>query len=425
MPRPRRIRRAVSAVPLVGALLFSGLAGTTAQAASVSTWDKVAECESGGDWQIVSSGAPTYYGGLQFSKSTWDAFGGRQYAAYAHQATKMQQILIAEKVLAVQGQGAWPHCGPAAGLGADHTDPYPAPAPSDSGDFHHAVRAVAGHWTSFAPLDGYQGAARFAGSRQAITATPDGSLQVAGVGTDGNLYHNARFTSGSWAGWAPVDGYDGAARFAASQVTIAGMPNGDAQLVAVGSDGKLYHTARFAGGSWQGWSPVTDWGARKVAAAGLPNGDLQLAIVGNDGKLYHNIRYANGSWQGWRGVAGFGGAADFTASSVAVAGMPDGATQMIAVGNDGGLYHTTRQAGGSWQEWGRVSGISSPSDIALAGMPNGDAQLLAVANDTSVYHNARFAGGSWQGWNSVGVHARKVGIAGLGSGDAHVLTTAG
>jgi hypothetical protein len=412
-------------VSLLGAVFLSSLPGATAEAASVSTWDKVAQCESGGNWSINTGNG--YYGGLQFSAATWHGFGGTRYAAYAHQATKMQQILIAEKVLAVQGQGAWPHCGPAANLGADRTDPYPdpAPAPSDSGEFHHSVRTVTGHWAPFAPLDGYGGAPRFAGNRQSITATPDGSVQVVGVGTDGNLYHNARFTSGSWQGWAPLDGYDGAARFAAEQVAVAGMPNGDAQLVAVGNDGRLYHNTRFVNGSWQGWNPLTDWSAKKVTATGLPNGDLQLAIVGLDGKVYHNVRQTEGSWQGWKGVAGFGGAVDFAASSVAIAALPDGAAQLIATGKDGGLYHTTRQANGSWEEWGRVPGITSPSDIALTGMPNGDTQLLAVANGTTVYHNARFASGSWQGWNRVGVSAHAVGIAGLSTGDAHVLTTAG
>ncbi|MEU6397504.1 transglycosylase family protein [Streptomyces cinnamoneus] len=65
-----------------------------------------------------------YYGGLQFSPSTWVAFGGSQYAPYANQATKQEQILIAEKVLASQGQRAWPSCDPAAGLGADRENPY-------------------------------------------------------------------------------------------------------------------------------------------------------------------------------------------------------------------------------------------------------------------------------------------------------------
>ena len=106
------------ALPLIGA--------TSASAASVSTWDKVASCESGGDWSINTGNG--YYGGLQFSRSTWAGYGGTAYAATADHASKGQQISIAEKVLASQGPGAWPVCGPRAGLTAGG-----APASVDTG----------------------------------------------------------------------------------------------------------------------------------------------------------------------------------------------------------------------------------------------------------------------------------------------------
>jgi len=69
-------------------------------------WDAIAECESGGDWDLDS----TYDGGLQFHPDTWLGYGGGTYARYAWQASREQQIAIAEKVLAGQGPGAWPHC---------------------------------------------------------------------------------------------------------------------------------------------------------------------------------------------------------------------------------------------------------------------------------------------------------------------------
>ena len=66
-------------------------------------------CESSGNWSINTGNG--YYGGLQFSPSTWAAFGGLAYAPRADLATESQQIAVAEKVLAVQGPGAWPTCG--------------------------------------------------------------------------------------------------------------------------------------------------------------------------------------------------------------------------------------------------------------------------------------------------------------------------
>ena len=72
-------------------------------------WSGVALCESGGNWSINTGNS--YYGGLQFSQSTWEAYGGTAYAPRADLATPGQQIAVAEKVLAVQGAGAWPVCG--------------------------------------------------------------------------------------------------------------------------------------------------------------------------------------------------------------------------------------------------------------------------------------------------------------------------
>ncbi|MET9297669.1 transglycosylase family protein, partial [Streptomyces sp. NPDC003077] len=118
----------MAAVPLAATAVWGP--APTASAASVATWDKVAKCESGGNWHL-NTGGP-YYGGLQFSQSTWVAFGGQTYAARADLATKEEQIRVAEKVLARQGEGAWPTCGPAAGLGRDHADPFP-PKPVDPG----------------------------------------------------------------------------------------------------------------------------------------------------------------------------------------------------------------------------------------------------------------------------------------------------
>lgn len=73
-----------------------------------SVWDSLAQCESGGNWSINTGNG--YYGGLQFNPGTWMAHGGGQYAATADQATREQQIAIAQKVQASQGWGAWPAC---------------------------------------------------------------------------------------------------------------------------------------------------------------------------------------------------------------------------------------------------------------------------------------------------------------------------
>ncbi|MEV6959240.1 transglycosylase family protein [Streptomyces sp. NPDC051207] len=108
--RPSKATRAIAIAGVTGAAVAAPLmASGTASAATASEWETVAQCESGGNWSINTGNG--YYGGLQFSASTWAAFGGTQYASTADQATKAQQIEIAEKVLAGQGKGAWPVCG--------------------------------------------------------------------------------------------------------------------------------------------------------------------------------------------------------------------------------------------------------------------------------------------------------------------------
>ncbi|WP_046776636.1 transglycosylase family protein [Streptomyces yangpuensis] len=113
--QPSSINRASLAVTAGGAGIALPFMGAgVAEAASVDTWNKVAACESTNNWRINTGNG--YYGGLQFSQSTWRAFGGATYAPRADLATKEQQIAVAEKVLNGQGPGAWPHCGKGAGL---------------------------------------------------------------------------------------------------------------------------------------------------------------------------------------------------------------------------------------------------------------------------------------------------------------------
>ncbi|MFG2696205.1 transglycosylase family protein [Kitasatospora sp. NPDC048407] len=119
--RHRRSTKAEKVVAAAGVasvgLALPLLSATGAAAAPADTWDRVAQCESGGDWSINTGNG--YYGGLQFSSSTWRAYGGGDYAARADQATRSEQIAVAERVLASQGPGAWPSCSIKAGLSRD------------------------------------------------------------------------------------------------------------------------------------------------------------------------------------------------------------------------------------------------------------------------------------------------------------------
>lgn len=101
------LRLAVAGAVVVGVPI--AVAGT-ANAAPDNVWDEVAQCESGGNWQINTGNG--FSGGLQFTPSTWRGFGG---TGVAHHASREQQIAVAERVLAVQGWNAWPVCSRKAG----------------------------------------------------------------------------------------------------------------------------------------------------------------------------------------------------------------------------------------------------------------------------------------------------------------------
>ncbi|WP_416965302.1 transglycosylase family protein [Streptomyces sp. Agncl-13] len=109
--------QARTTVVLAGAALLAPLgllaASGNAAAADSGVWDRIAQCESGGNWHINTGNG--YYGGLQFSAGTWRAYGGSAYAATADQASKSAQIAVASKVQRAQGWGAWPVCSAKAG----------------------------------------------------------------------------------------------------------------------------------------------------------------------------------------------------------------------------------------------------------------------------------------------------------------------
>lgn len=249
------------------------------------------------------------------------------------------------------------------------------------------------------------------------------SSQVTAIGKDGLLYHEVRDANGTLSGFQPVGGYQGATRFAARSVAVAGMPGGSAQLVAVGNDGNAYHNIRYANGTWQGWGPL-NFAASQVAIAAMPDRSAQVLAMAPDGTLYHNIRFTpSGSWQGFRALLGYAGGSTFQARAAAITGLPDGSAQLVAVGFDGNAYHNIRHANGTWQGWSPL-GVAA-SSVAAAGMPTGgSAQFVIVGSGGTVFHNIRKADGTWQGWRSLGFTATRVAIAAIGDGSAQVLAEA-
>ncbi|MEU7378477.1 MULTISPECIES: transglycosylase family protein [unclassified Streptomyces] len=165
--RPSRATRVVALAGVAGAAVAAPLMAVgDASAATASQWDAVAQCESGGNWSINTGNG--FYGGLQFTNSTWAGYGGTSYASRADLASKSQQIAVAEKVLAGQGKGAWPVCGKGLSGAA-----YTGSAPASSSSSGSASSSAGG---SSAKSTATRSTERQAASRSATRSAPSGTV---------------------------------------------------------------------------------------------------------------------------------------------------------------------------------------------------------------------------------------------------------
>lgn len=116
--RPRQAPALLVAAGVTGSAIAIPLLGATgASAADGTTWDQVAQCETGGSWSANDGDGS--YGGLKLSQENWEKYGGLDYATSPDLASRNQQISVAEKVLADQGVGVWGTCGLLNGLSKD------------------------------------------------------------------------------------------------------------------------------------------------------------------------------------------------------------------------------------------------------------------------------------------------------------------
>jgi LysM repeat protein len=126
----------LATAPLVALIPLAN--APAAGAATTATWDRLARCEAGGNWHINTGNG--YYGGLQFSYSTWLSNGGGKYASRADRATKGEQIAIAERLLDARGWAPWPAC--SRRLGLDRSDAAGSPSGTTAAASRSKARAV-------------------------------------------------------------------------------------------------------------------------------------------------------------------------------------------------------------------------------------------------------------------------------------------
>jgi hypothetical protein len=269
-------------------------------------------------------------------------------------------------------------------------------------------------------------------------------FQLIALGLEGKLWHTLRDANGTWqAAINPIDSVStgGPSRF--SGIGCSGDGSGGLNVVGVGSDGQLWHTARRNDGSWFSSFDVvslhSSGGPGRYSAVGAAGsgGPTQLVAVGSDGRLWHTIRNPDNTWQATMGsIASHsaGGPAGF--KRVACSGDSEGGLNVVALGSDDQVWHTARRANGSWfPNFDLVSkdspGVPQTSiGIGAGNDTNNDMQVVVIGTDGALYHTIRQNSGQWSGPTSqlptgVGPGSRfsdKFSTITAGSGSAPVFT---
>lgn len=361
-------------------------------------------------------------------------------------------------------QGPW---SPEDTLVSRASEPYPGAAfglyggfihPWSSGSDLYFTVSLYGPYQTYlmhSTLRTFNGAFR---ATSAITGMPDGSSQILAIATDGTLYHEVLPTGSNPPAWTIIpDPTYPSLTFRARSASIAGMPDGSgsSQILAVGTDGVVYHNIRYSDGTWQGFQPITGgngqpWQTPSAPSiTGMPDGTSQVLLTATDGTLYHCVgTIVGGTWScgSWTAVAGPSGATTFQVQGASIAGITDtsgtpqvtGSSQVIALGKDGVVYHDIRYADGTWQGFQPITGGNntpwqSASLPAIGALKDGSTQILITATDGTLYHRTRYKSGTtwtWSAWSTIVSNrlnwlAGSQAIAGMpdGSGNAQILIT--
>jgi Astacin (Peptidase family M12A) len=305
----------------------------------------------------------------------------------------------------------------------------------------HSIRFADGSWQDFRDVESV------VGDRGTFThsmcASIGKDLHLCGVTSDGRLWHTIRHPgtapdNGPWDAFGDVEGQTGDRGFFFNS-DCSGIGS-ELHLCGVTSDGRLWHTIRFADGSWQDFRDVEPVSGERgffvnTVCASIGK-DLHLCGVTSDGRLWHTIRHPgtapdNGPWDAFGDVEGQTGDRGFFYHMCCAAVGDD--LHLCGVTNEGRLWHTIRFADGSWQDFRDVEPVSGERGnfvkIACAGIGN-DLHVCGVTSDGHLWHTIRHPGtsrdnGPWDAFGDIEGQTGDrgflldIGCAGVGS-ELHV-----
>ncbi len=279
--------------------------------------------------------------------------------------------------------------------------------PKPTGDFWHTLRRADGSWTGLGELSTQivvPGAVRTATE----VAGANGETHLMFATLDGHLWHTIRYADGSWQPLGDAHAVLGLAEPIVHVAAAAGA-GGQTQYMLTNGAGRLLHTIRYADGSWQPVGdaqtvigipgPVVD-----VAGTAGAGGETHFMLTTAGGHLWHTVRKADGNWTGL-GDVHTQIAVSGPVRSIAAATGKAGETHYAFTTSDGHLWHTIRFADGSWQPTGdahAVLGIAGPvSAVAAAGGKPGETQYMFTTSGGHLCHTLRRVDGSWTGVGDV------------------------
>ncbi|GCE20788.1 hypothetical protein [Dictyobacter kobayashii] len=282
-----------------------------------------------------------------------------------------------------------------------------------NGRLFHTIRFPGGSWQpSFGDVNAQESNGNTLHFTDVDCAGIVDNLQLTALGRDGIIWHTIRFANGTWApSFGNVNNQESNGSFLRfNHLGCAGTMSGKLQLTAIGRDGIIWHTIRFPNGTW---APAfgnvnnqeSNGGSLRfidVDCATIGE-DLHVTALGRDGIIWHTIRFANGSWAPAFGNVNNqesnGGSLRFTDVGCASIG---GNLHVTALGRDGVIWHTIRFANGSWAPaFGNVNNQESNggslrfTDVDCANVAD-TLHVTAIDQSDIVWHTIRFANGSWQ-----------------------------